>query len=106
MPFNHSHIRTLAVAVGLTGLAAYTTVLLRGPQGIDALASKHQEIRQLEEQNANLERDLKAKLEYIDRLKNDPSTQEQEVRRRTKLQREGETQFVLPNAPSSPLSAR
>lgn len=98
MSFNYSHIRTMALAIGLTGLAAYTTVLLRGPQGIGALENKHEQIRMLEEENANLQRDLDAKREHIVRLQNDPATQELELRRRTKLQRPGETKFVLPDA--------
>lgn len=104
MLFNHSHLRTLAVAVGLAGLAAYTTVLLRGPQGLSALTEKHREIRVLEEQNADMERDLEAKRQKIQKLKHDPDTQEIEIRKRTKLQREGETKFVLPDAPAQPES--
>lgn len=96
--FNHSHVRTLVIAVALTGLAAYATMLLRGPQGLSALAEKHRQIRTIEEENANLERDIESKRQHIERLKHDPNTQEYEVRKRTKLQKEGETKFVLPDA--------
>jgi hypothetical protein len=47
-----------------------------------------------------LRRDIAAKKERIVRLQHDPSTQELEVRKRTKMRREGETKFVLPDPPS------
>ncbi|MDQ2946942.1 MAG: septum formation initiator family protein [Acidobacteriota bacterium] len=76
--------------------------MLRGPQGLNALTEKHHEIRSLEEQNADLQRDIDAKRERIEKLKHDASTQELEVRKRLKMQREGETQFALPDQPSTP----
>lgn len=50
--------------------------MLRGPQGVHALQEKRKEIRTLEEQNANLTRDIEAKKQRIERLKNDRSLQE------------------------------
>ncbi len=94
-------LRPIAAVAALAGLAGYATIMLRGPQGLSALTEKHQQIRALEEENANLQRDIDAKRERIDHLKHDANTQEIEVRKRTKKQREGETKFVLPDAPSS-----
>lgn len=76
-----SYLRPLAAIAALAGLAAYATIMLRGPQGLSALSEKRQEIRSLEEQNANLQRDIEAKKQRIQKLKTDPSTQEVELER-------------------------
>jgi cell division protein FtsB len=97
-----SFLRPIAAVAALAGLGAYATIMLRGPQGLNALTEKHHEIRSLEEQNADLQRDIDSKRERINKLKHDASTQELEIRKRLKMQREGETQFVLPDQPSHP----
>jgi cell division protein FtsB len=97
-----SILRPLAALAALAGLAAYATIMLRGPQGLSALAEKRRQVRTLEEQNANLARDNEAKRERIERLKHDASAQELEIRKRLKLQRPGETSFVLPDEPKAP----
>ena len=89
-------LRPLAAVAALAGLGAYATIMLRGPQGLSALTEKHREIRALEEQNANLERDNQAKRLRIQHLEHDANTQELEVRKRLKMQKEGDVQFVLP----------
>jgi cell division protein FtsB len=72
--------------------------MLRGPQGIHALQDKRAQIRALEEQNATLARTVEEKKQRIEKLLHDPDTQELEIRKRTKMQRQGDTQFVLPDA--------
>lgn len=99
----HPILRPLAALAALVGLAAYATIMLRGPQGLSALAEKRREVRELEEKNANLMRDIEAKRQRIERLKHDRATQELEIRKRLKLQHPGETSFVLPDAPNAPL---
>jgi cell division protein FtsB len=94
-------LRPLAAIAALAGLGAYATIMLRGPQGLSALSEKHREIRALEEQNANLQRDNDAKRLRIERLQHDTSAQELEVRKRLKMQKEGEVQFVLPTDPNN-----
>ena len=96
-----SLLRPLAVIAALAGLGAYATIMLRGPQGLGALESKHQEIRSLEEQNANLRRDIEEKRQRIERLKHDSGAQELEVRKRLKMQRPGDTQFIVPDPPNA-----
>lgn len=81
-------------------LAVYAVVELRGPHGVPALIEKRRQIRELEDQNAMLVRENARKLDRIQRLKNSPSEQELEIRKRLKLLRPGETQFVLPEAPA------
>jgi hypothetical protein len=87
-----SFLRPIAALATLSGLAAYATIMLRGPQGLNALAEKHRQIRMLEEQNANLTREISEKKSHIDRLKSDPSTQELELQKLGFLH-EHDTQF-------------
>lgn len=88
-------LRPLAALAALAGLAAYATIMLRGPQGLSALQQKHQQIRSLEEQNANLARDIEAKKQRIERLKHDPSTQRVEIEKRLGKMPAGATEFKV-----------
>lgn len=76
-----SFLRPIAAVAALAGLSAYATIMLRGPQGISALNEKQGEIRKLEEQNANLRRDIEEKKTRIQRLQQDPATQELELKK-------------------------
>ncbi len=88
------YLRPLAAIAALVGLAAYATIMLRGPQGISAWTEKRHEIQSLEEQNANLQRDIDAKKQRIERLKNDPATQELELEK-LGLVHKDDTQFKI-----------
>ncbi len=99
-------LRPLAAVAALAGLSAYATIMLRGPQGITALQEKRREVRMLEEQNANLQRDIDAKKLHIERLKHDKDTQELEVRKRLKMDHPGDTVFVLPESSRKTPSGR
>ena len=90
---SRSILRPIAIVAALAGLASYATIMLRGPQGLRAWAEKRQEIRTLEEQNANLRRDIEAEQQRIERLKTDPGTQEVEVEKRLGKVRPGSTEF-------------
>ncbi len=90
-----SFLRPLAAFAALVGLGAYATIMLRGPQGISALEEKRHQIRVLEEQNADLARDIAEKKARIERLKNDPATQEVEVGKRLGMVHPGDTQFKV-----------
>ena len=98
-----SVLRPIAAVAALVGLAAYATIMLRGPQGLSALEEKRRQIRMLEEENANLLRDIEAKKQRIERLKNDPKTQEVEVEKRLGRVHSGDTQFKISEQPPSPL---
>ncbi len=88
------YLRPLAAFAALVGLAAYATIMLRGPQGIKAWNEKRQEIRALEIQNANLQRDINAKKDRIQKLKTDPATQELELEK-LGLVHKDDTQFKI-----------
>jgi len=76
-----SLLRPVAALAAIAGLGAYATIMLRGPQGLAALSEKRELVRSLEEQNANLQRDIEAKKHRIERLQTDPSAQEVELER-------------------------
>jgi cell division protein FtsB len=80
-------------------LVAYAFVAFRGPQGVGALVERRGQIRQLQEQNADLAREVQLKRDRINRLKFSQAEQELEIRKRLKLQRPGEMDFVLPEKP-------
>jgi cell division protein FtsB len=88
------YLRPLAAVAALIGLGAYAAITLRGPQGISALAEKRHEIRQLEDENATLQRDIEAKRQRIERLKHDPMTQELELEK-LGLVHKNDTQFKI-----------
>ena len=88
------YLRPLAALAALTGLAAYATMMIRGPQGVKAWTEKREEIRSLEEQNANLARDIEAKKQRIEKLKTDRSTQELELEK-LGLLHQHDTQFKI-----------
>ena len=82
-------------------IAVYGYLVLRGPQGIPALRGKWREIRTLEEDNANLQRENQYRRDRIKKLEENPSAQELEIRQKLKLVRPGETSFILPDSPKT-----
>jgi cell division protein FtsB len=81
------------VAAGLAALIAYATIMLRGPQGLEALGGKRELVRQLETQNEDLRHEIELKSKRIEKLKNDPNQQEIEIRKRLDMQKPDETIF-------------
>jgi cell division protein FtsB len=94
--------RRIIFFVAFALIAAYGYVALHGPQGIPALQQKRSEIRKLEEENANLQREIQYRRDRIKKLQESPAEQELEVRKNLKLLRPGETSFILPDVPKQP----
>jgi cell division protein FtsB len=94
-----SRVKQLIGFVVAMIVCTYAMVALRGPRGLTALMEKRREITALQEQNATLARENQLKRDRIERLKHNPSEQELEIRRRLKLLRPGETEFILPDPP-------
>ena len=63
------------------------------------MLNKRREIRQLEEQNAAVAAEIERRKERIQRLEQNTTEQEMEIRKQLKLLRPGETTFILPDAP-------
>jgi len=91
--FVKSSVAKLGYGVAVLVAASYAFVTLRG--GIPALIQKQSEIRTLEKQNADLAREIEFRRERIQRLREDESEQELEIRQRLKLVRPGEKVFIL-----------
>jgi cell division protein FtsB len=78
--------------------SAYGWVFLRGPQGLQTLIEKRREIRELQERNVNIKLENDRRKDRIKRLEESRSEQEMEIRKQLKLQRPGETTFILPES--------
>ncbi len=100
------HRKTVMGAKGalvvLAIVIAYAWIAVKGPQGLQALLGKRSEIRQLQEQNAALTREIEHRKDRIRRLEDSRSEQEMEIRKQLKLLKPGETTFILPDGPKDP----
>ena len=85
----------------LAVVVVYVLIAVSGPQGLQTLLEKHREIRQLQEQNAALTREIEHRKDRIRRLESSRSEQEMEIRKQLKLQKPGETTFILPEGPKN-----
>jgi cell division protein FtsB len=100
-----SYLRPIAALATLTALAAYAVIMLRGPQGLSALSEKQKQIRALEEQNANLTREVDARQQHIKRLQTDPATQVLELRK-LGFVGQGDTSFNVGGQPINPATGQ
>ncbi|HEX8985821.1 MAG TPA: septum formation initiator family protein [Bryobacteraceae bacterium] len=82
---------------GLLALAVLLFFGLRVPQSIASLKEKHQSIREMQKQNADLEKELADKRERVRKLRDSRTEQEMEIRRQLRYQREGETSIYVPD---------
>ncbi len=94
-----SSVLRAVIIVAFALIGAYGLAELRGPQGLPSLKEKWNEIRQLEEENANLQRENDYRRDRIKKLESSTSEQELEIRKKLKLLRPGETSFILPEQP-------
>jgi len=95
-------VRRIVLVIACVMIGAYGLVELRGPQGFPAVKERWEEIRKLEEENANLQRENDYRRERIKKLEGSASEQELEIRKKLKLLRPGETSFILPEQPKPP----
>lgn len=90
---------TIFVACVLVIFCGY--MALRGPQGVPAFLEKRHEIRQLEEENANLRRDIDSREKLIHELQFSQDKQDEVIRRYLHEGKANEVQFILPDKPGS-----
>ena len=88
-------LRTILYTTALILAGCYVLFSFRGPGGIPAVLEKGRQIRELQEQNANLRREIEVKRERIRGLSEDRSQVELEVRRQLRLLKKNETSYVL-----------
>ena len=70
--------------------------LWAGLKACPALIQKKKEIQELEQRNAELDREIEQQKQRIQRLRDDPTEQELEIRERQKLVRPGEKVYIYP----------
>ena len=83
----------LAYAAVLLLVLGYALFALRA--GIPAWMEKRREVRNLEQRNASLAREIEQRREKITRLRESETEQDLEIRQRLKLVKPGEKVFVL-----------
>ena len=90
----------LLVAAGALAVALFAG--LRVPQSINALRERHQKIRQLQIENADLTQELEKRRRRIRELQHSRTRQELELRRERKMLREDEKSVVTPEEGQGP----
>lgn len=88
--------RRLTYLLAFVIVGAYVVLALRGPQGIPSLISKRNQIRTLQEQNANLLRAIQEQRERIHKLAVNKEAQEEQIRKAYHLQRPGDVTLMIP----------
>ncbi len=73
----------------------YAFVVLRGPNGIPGLMERRREVREYEQVNQQLHREIEEKQQRIDRLCENPTEQEFEIRQRLKFAKPGEKIYII-----------
>lgn len=89
-----SAIRTAYALIVFSGLV-YAFITLRGENGIPGLLAKRQQVQEFEATNQKLIRDIELEKTRIQRLQENPTEQEYEIRQRLKLARPGEKIYIL-----------
>jgi len=92
----------IGYAVVLVVCVVYGFAEMRGPNGLGRLMEKRQDIRNLEQQNEALHKEIEAKKSRIGRLADSPEEQELEIRKRLKLVKEHEKTYILGDQQSAP----
>jgi cell division protein FtsB len=92
-------LKTAGYAAAFLIVGTCILVALRGPQGLPALMEKRQQIRELQEKNADLEREIQTRRVRLERLKTNPDEQQLEIRDRLKMLKPGEVRYIVPEPP-------
>ncbi len=88
-------LKTFLSTLALVLAACWVLSTLHGSGGISMVLEKRREIRELQEQNANLQREIEYKQKRIRSLSEDHTEQELAVRQQLRLLKKRETTFVL-----------
>ncbi|HXJ38484.1 MAG TPA: septum formation initiator family protein [Bryobacteraceae bacterium] len=88
-------VYAVMLAVGIV----YAFVELRGPNGIPALMERRRMVHQYEAENLKLNREIQQYQERIQRLQDNPTEQEFEIRQRLKLAKPNEKIYIIEPGP-------
>lgn len=92
-----SVIRRATILAAFVLVCAYAFMALRGPQGLPSLLEKRHSIRSMEEENANLKRDIDNRRKLIHDLQFSKDKQDEAIRRFLNQAKPNETEFILPD---------
>jgi cell division protein FtsB len=76
-------------------LIVVTYAFLAYPKGMHAWQEKQHQIQDMEKRNSVLAQEVERKKEHVGRLKNNPTEQELEIRKRLKLLRPDEKSYIV-----------
>ena len=88
--------KNLGYAVLVTMIGVYIFLQMTGSNGVSELIEKRRQVQNLQERNAELQRENGMRRNRIDRLIDSREEQELEIRRRFKLQKKDSVDFYLP----------
>jgi len=83
----------------LLAAGAVLFLALGAPAALARWHERRKQIRQLEQSNAALAKEIQARRERLRQLGSSPSRQELHIRQQQKRVRKGETLFILPEPP-------
>ena len=89
-----SGIKAIYASVVLLG-TVYAFIVLRGENGIPGLLAKRRQVQEYEQTNQKLIKEIEQKKDRIQRLQDNPTEQEYEIRQRLKLAKPGEKIYIL-----------
>jgi cell division protein FtsB len=81
--------------LAILAVCGYAFFTWRGAGGMRALAEKEARIKEMEDRNAALAREVERKREHVKRLSENPDEQELEIRDRLKLVRPNEKVYII-----------
>ena len=91
-----THTRTILSVTVLLAAGFLALYSLAGQGGVPMVLERNRQIRELREQNADLQRSIDLKKERIRHLSENRSDLDLEIRRDLRLLKKEETTFVLP----------
>ena len=92
----NTRTRTILSATVLLAAGFLALYSLAGQGGVPMVLDRNRQIRELREQNAELQRSIELRKERIRNLSENRSDQDLEIRRELRLLKKKETTFVLP----------
>ncbi|MCP5112234.1 MAG: hypothetical protein GY953_15530 [bacterium] len=98
-------LKKLGVAVIVALGLVYAWMMVAGPRGIPALLHKKAQIAIMDQENRDLEAEVKRRKERIRALKEDREAQELEIRKRLNKQKPGTKDFYLPESSANSSTA-
>ncbi|MFB3776396.1 MAG: septum formation initiator family protein [Bryobacteraceae bacterium] len=93
-------LKTILSTGALLAAGGYLLYSFLGPNGVPMVLEKRREIRELQRQNADIEREIQERSERIRRFAESPSEQDRRFREDLKLLKKGETTFVTQDEPA------